>query len=92
MDRRPDPGESRVDVREYDDRIEVIADIPGRENPEDFDLYCDGRTLYLRVGTERQSTAERVRLPARVDEASATATYNNGVLAVTFTRDDRTLS
>lgn len=83
-----DPGsDTHVDVHEYDDRITVIADMPGVEKT-DIDVTCDGRTLSIRAAGESASYAERVRLPAPVDEQSASATYNNGVLEVQLERAD----
>jgi HSP20 family protein len=83
-----DPGsDTHVDVHEYDDRITVIADMPGVEK-SDIDVTCDGRTLSIRASGASASYAERVRLPAPVDEQSASATYNNGVLEVQLERAD----
>lgn len=79
--------DTHVDVHEYDDRLTVIADLPGVEK-EDIDVTCDGRTLAIRATGETARYAERVRLPAAVDETSASATYNNGVLEVQFARAD----
>ncbi len=77
--------DTHADVHEYDDRITVIADLPGVEK-NDIDLKCDGRVVSIRAASDSRSYEERVQLPARVDEHSAEATYNNGVLEVTFDR------
>jgi len=83
-----DPGsDTHVDVHEYDDRIVVIADLPGVEK-DTIDVTCDGRTLSIRADGDSTRYAERVRLPAAVDEQSASATYNNGVLEVRLARTD----
>lgn len=78
---------THADVHEYDDRITVIADLPGVAK-EEIDLQCDGRVVSIRASGENRSYDERVRLPAQVDEHSASATYNNGVLEVIFDRAD----
>ena len=79
-----------IDVHEHDDEIRVVADIPGVEK-EAIDLQCDGDTLQLEAGNGERRYSERVSLPGRVDEHSASATYNNGVLEVVFERlDDST--
>ena len=80
-------SDTHADVHEYDDRIAVIADLPGVEK-SDIDLKCDGRVVSIHAASDARSYDERVRLPARVDEHSAEATYNNGVLEVTFDRAD----
>ena len=81
------PADTHADVHEYDDRLTVIADLPGGEKG-DIDLQCDGRVVSIRATSGDRSYDERLRLPSRVDEHSAEATYNNGVLEVTFDRED----
>ena len=74
-----------LDVHETDDEVRVVADIPGVEK-SDIDLKCDGETLTLdAVGGDR-TYSERIDLPVSVDEHSASATYNNGILEVVFDR------
>ncbi|WP_123536160.1 Hsp20/alpha crystallin family protein [Halosimplex salinum] len=82
-----DPASSDVhlDVYEEDDRLRVVADIPGVDK-RDIDLRCDGEVLTLDAAGDAREYNERVRLPARVDEHSASASYNNGILEVTFDR------
>ncbi len=80
-------GEDRTDVHydvhETDESVRVVADVPGVEK-SDIDLKCDGSTLYVQAGGNGREYSEHVSLPARVDEHSADATYNNGVLEVTL--------
>ena len=79
-----------VDIQEHDAEIRVVADIPGVDK-EAIDLQCDGDTLQVEAGNGERQYNERVSLPGRVDEHSASATYNNGVLEVVFERlDDST--
>ncbi|MFC4448879.1 Hsp20/alpha crystallin family protein [Halorussus aquaticus] len=79
--------ETHVDIHEADDVVRVIADLPGVEKA-DIDLKCDGETLTISAASDHREYDERVRLPAQVDEHSATATYNNGVLEVTFDKSE----
>ena len=79
--------ETHVDVHETDGEVRVVADLPGVVK-EDIDLKCDGEVLTIGAASDHREYDERVRLPARVDEHSATATYNNGVLEVTFEQSD----
>ncbi|PSQ40779.1 Hsp20/alpha crystallin family protein [Halobacteriales archaeon SW_7_71_33] len=76
-------GDTHVDVHRTDDDVRVVADLPGIEK-EAIDLTCDGEVLTISAGSEHRDYEERVSLPVRVDEHSATATYNNGVLEVVF--------
>jgi HSP20 family protein len=78
-------SDTHADVHKYDDRIVVIADLPGVEK-NDIELKCDGRIVSINASNDARSYDERVQLPSRVDEHSAEATYNNGVLEVTFDR------
>lgn len=74
---------THVDVYEEDDACRVIADLPGVEK-SDIQVTCDGRVVSITADGERRSYDERVRLPRRVDEESASASYNNGVLEIRF--------
>jgi len=78
---------THVDVHETDDELRVVADLPG-VGKEDIDLRCDGEVLTIGADAGDRSYDERVRLPARVDETSASASYNNGVLEVALERVD----
>lgn len=86
---RVDQGreDTHVAIHEYDDRITVVADIPDVKQ-EDINLHSDGQTLSIRASSETRSYNERVDLPSRVNKHSASATYNNGVLEITFDRAD----
>ena len=74
-----------MDINETDGKLRVVADIPG-VNKDAIDLKCDGQTLYLTASSDDREYRERVSLPSPVDEHSASATYNNGVLEVVFER------
>ncbi len=76
-----------LDVFEEDAQLRIVADLPGVEK-DAIDLKCDGDVLTVAAASDRRDYEERIRLPATVDEHSASATYNNGVLEVTFDRAD----
>lgn len=80
-------GDTHVDVYEEGDEVRVVADLPGVEK-SDIDVTSDGRVVSIRADGDRRSYDEEVRLPRRVDEESATARYNNGVLEITFNSGD----
>ena len=87
---RDGPTESadlHLDVHETESEIRVIADIPGVDK-ESIDLKCDGTVLTIEASTHQQEYDERLTLPSTVDEHSASATYNNGILEVTFDREE----
>ena len=86
-----DPGfgsDTHVDIHESSDEVRVIADLPG-VNKGDIHLQCDGRIVTISADSEHRDYDERVELPARVDETTARASYNNGVLEIVFDRADR---
>jgi len=76
-----------VSVYETDDAVRVVADMPGVDE-KSIDLRCDGETLTIDAASDRTDVRERVDLPVRVDERSASASFNNGVLEVTLARAD----
>jgi HSP20 family protein len=82
-------SDAHIDTHTDDDTVRVIADLPGVAKSE-IDLTCDGRHLTIAAAGDRREFTERVTLPASVDERSADATYNNGVLEVVFERSDTT--
>ncbi len=80
--------DTHIDIHERPDELRVIADLPGVDK-EDIQLKCDGRILVISANNDRREYDERVELPGRVDEDTAEAKYNNGVLEVVFDREDR---
>lgn len=83
--------DAHVDVHETEDEVRVVADLPGVEQ-DHIDLRCDGEVLTITVENSRKHVQERITLPARVDEHSADASFNNGILEVTFERTDDSAS
>ncbi len=90
-DRSGFASETHVDVYDETDHVRLVADLPGIEKSE-LNLQCDGETLTISAANDRREYDERVRLPVRVDEHSATATFNNGVLEVSFEKADDSAS
>lgn len=84
-DRTGFASETHVDVIDEGDQIRVVADLPGVDK-DDIDLKCDGERLTISAASDRREYDERIQLPARVDEHSASATFKNGVLQVTLDR------
>ena len=77
--------DTHVDVLESDEGVRVVADLPGVDK-DDLSLRCDGEVLTISAATDHREFDERIRLPVHVDEHSASATFNNGVLEVTLTK------
>lgn len=91
-------GEFLVDVKEHDDEVVIVADLPGA-NKEDISLnLIDPRTLEISSmrEAEKEETKEgyymrerlygamkrRVILPTDVTDSDAKASFKNGVLEI----------
>jgi HSP20 family protein len=81
-------GDAHVSVYEADEMVRVVADMPSVRK-EDIDIKCDGRYVTISASTDVSDYKERIELPTRVDEHSASATFKNGVLEIEFDRADR---
>ena len=80
-------GDVHVDIQETDTEVRVVADLPPVPQ-EALDLRCDGSVFTIDVETDSRQLTEQITLPTRVDEHSAQATYNNGILEVSFDRQE----
>jgi HSP20 family protein len=78
-------SDAHVSIYETDDEVRIVADMPG-VSKDAIDIKCDGRHVTVSASTERSDYEERIELPARVDEHSAQATFNNGILEITLDR------
>jgi len=88
---RGNRSDFHYDIHDTDETVRVVADLPGIAK-SDIDLKCDGTSLSIRAtGAEREYSGG-IDLPARVDEHSADASYNNGVLEVSFDRAEDSTS
>lgn len=93
-------GEFRVDIREHDDEVIVVADLPGVNkdavtlqllNPRALEISCERNDEKEEKGEgfymrERMfgSMGRVVALPSDVTENDAKASFKNGVLEVTL--------
>ncbi|CAJ51521.1 Hsp20/alpha crystallin family protein [Haloquadratum walsbyi] len=80
-------SETHIDVYNTDGQLQLIADLPG-VTKDAITLQCDGTVLTISAASDRREYDERVQLPTRVDEHSADASFNNGILQVTFQISD----
>jgi HSP20 family protein len=77
--------DTHVDVHETDDELRVIADLPGVQK-DDISVQCDGEHVTISAHGQAREYDERISLPAPVDPRSGEASYNNGILEITFDR------
>lgn len=73
--------EPLVDVFDEGDLIRIVAELPGIEK-SDINLDSTEKILIISVSTEKRKYYKKIDLPAEIDPASATASYNNGILEV----------
>jgi len=74
---------THVDVLDEGDVVRVVADLPGVEK-DDIRVAVSGDKLKIQASNDDREYDERVDLPAAVDEETGEATYNNGVLEISF--------
>jgi HSP20 family protein len=91
-------GEFRVDVREHEDEVLIIADLPGVEkddvslnliNPRTLEISCERKAEkeekaegYFMRERVYGSMTRIVALPNDVTDEGATASFKNGVLEI----------
>jgi len=80
-----DEREPLVDAIVNDENVKVVAELPGVEK-SDIAVECDGRSLTLKVDTEKRRYYKRLELPAEVDPDTSKASYKNGVLELVLTK------
>lgn len=82
---RADEREPLTDVIEDKESVAITMELPGVEK-NDIDVHMTEDQLEISVDTEKRKYHKRVRLPAKVEPATTKATYNNGILDVTVTK------
>ena len=91
-------GEFRVDIRDHDDEIIVVADLPGSEKKDVSVSLVNPRVLEIRADRDAEKEENKegyfmreritgtmsrtVPLPQEVTDEGASATFTNGVLEI----------
>ncbi|HDQ06509.1 MAG TPA: Hsp20/alpha crystallin family protein [Candidatus Bathyarchaeota archaeon] len=70
-----------VDVIEDDNKVRVIAELPGVEK-RDIELRATEKTLVISVDKKERKYYKQLELPSKVNPSKAKSTYKNGVLEV----------
>ncbi len=73
-----------TDVTRDGDKVSVVVELPGVRK-EDIVLEGNRTALQVSVDTESKKFRKSIALPCEVDENSAKAEYNNGILEVSLT-------
>jgi HSP20 family protein len=74
-----DRREPLVDLIEEDEKIKVLAELPGVDK-NDIKLYVTEKILTIDVDTPEKRYHKELELPVMIDESSARSTYKNGIL------------
>ena len=77
--------ESLIDVFIEDDIVRIIAEIPGVEK-EDIDIKATESKVILKARSNFREYNSEKELDVKIFPKTASAKYNNGVLEVTFSR------
>ena len=76
-----------TDVTRNGDDVSVVVELPGVRK-EDIVLEGNKSSLKVSVETENKKFRKSIALPCEVDEESAKAEYNNGILEVSLKAKD----
>lgn len=82
--------DNSVEIIEKDDEIRVIVELPGVKK-ENVKLKVSGNKLIVQAQNDEKKYYKEIELPTDVDEKSAKATYNNGVLQVILKKQTQTV-
>ncbi|MET1102183.1 MAG: archaeal heat shock protein Hsp20 [Pyrodictiaceae archaeon] len=78
--------EPLVDVFEEDDKVVIVAELPGVDKNK-IDLRIRDRTLVLKATDTNRKYYKEIELPADVKPETAKAKFNNGVLEITIEKE-----
>ena len=81
----PESREPLIDVQDSDNKITVIAEIPGVAK-EDVDLEIIADSIIIRVENPERKYYKEVKLPSEIDQDSGDAKFNNGVLSISLSK------
>ena len=77
-----------TDVREEEDKVMVIVDIPGVEK-EDINVEATENEVVISAERGERKYYKVVKLPAKVKPETAKAQYKNGVLTITIEKVEK---
>jgi len=73
--------EPLIDVMEQNDRVIIIAELPG-VTQEEINIKVTDYNVTIQVESTKRKYAKTIDLPAPVDSNSVTTSYNNGILEI----------
>ncbi|HDH06771.1 MAG TPA: Hsp20/alpha crystallin family protein [Thermoproteales archaeon] len=79
-----------VDVIEEEDKVKIIADMPGVEK-DDIKVYATEDIVRISAERGDRKYFKEIKLPAKVKPQSSKAQYKNGVLTVELEKKEKSL-
>lgn len=76
--------EPLVDIYEEEDKIRVVAELPGVDEDKIKVHALDDKRVVIEASNHNRKYRKELELPVEVDVDSADAVYKNGVLEITF--------
>ncbi|MEM1645955.1 MAG: archaeal heat shock protein Hsp20 [Ignisphaera sp.] len=76
--------EPLVDIYEEEDKIRVVAELPGVDEDKIKVQALDDKRVVIEASNHNRKYRKELELPVEVDVDSADAVYKNGVLEITF--------
>lgn len=84
-----DEREPLVDVYEEEDRIRIVAELPGVDENKIKVEALEGNRILIEASNHDKRYRKELELPAEVDIDTAEATYRNGVLEITIRKKQK---
>lgn len=79
-----DEREPLVDVYEEDDKIRIVAELPGVDENKIRVQALNGNRILIEASNHNRKYKKELELPGEVDIDTAEAVYKNGVLEITI--------
>ncbi|OYT25837.1 MAG: heat-shock protein Hsp20 [Thermofilum sp. ex4484_82] len=77
-----------VDVIEEEDKVKIIADMPGVEK-EDIQIHATERNVRISAERGERKYYKEINLPVKVKPESSRASYKNGVLTIELEKKEK---
>ena len=84
-----DEREPLVDIYEEEDRVRIVAELPGVDENKIKVEALEGNRILIEASNHDKKYRKEIDLPVEVDIDTAEATYRNGVLEITIKKKQK---
>ncbi|MEM1541747.1 MAG: archaeal heat shock protein Hsp20 [Ignisphaera sp.] len=84
-----DEREPLVDIYEEEDRVRIVAELPGVDENKIKVEALEGNRILIEASNHDKKYRKELELPVEVDIDTAEATYRNGVLEITIKKKQK---